>query len=98
MSLAVELGITAEDLALMSTKAYSNANKNPLAHMVGVEMAFEQAVTESKSNPCFLGNEEFKKYLKISDCSQVRSQQHTSFKHIFESSARAYTYMILVGV
>ena len=56
----------------MSSKAYANANKNPLAHMVGVQMPFEHAVAESKSNPCFLGNEEYKKFLKVSDCSQVR--------------------------
>jgi acetyl-CoA acyltransferase len=26
---------------------------------------------ESDTNPCFLGNEEYKKFLKVSDCSQV---------------------------
>jgi len=65
------LGITAEDLGLLSSKAYTNANKNPLAHMQAVKMDAEFASVESDRNPCFLGNEEFKKFLKLSDCSQV---------------------------
>lgn len=56
---------------MLSSKAYTNANKNPLAHMQAVQMDIETASVESKKNPCFLGNEEFKKFLKLSDCSQV---------------------------
>jgi hypothetical protein len=80
----------------MSTKAYDNANKNPLAHMVDVKMSFEQAATESKTNPCFLGNEEFKKYLKISDCSQVQSRQRTitPANHYLRSFRFASTYLL----
>lgn len=64
-------GITAEDLAMLSVKAYKNANKNPLAHMHSVKMSMETAVSKGEKNPAFLANEEFKEFLKISDCSQV---------------------------
>lgn len=62
---------TEDDTALVSVKAYANANLNPLAHMRTVKMPFEVARTANERNPAFLGNEELKPYLKISDCSQV---------------------------
>lgn len=63
--------LTAEDLALLSVKAYKNANLNPLAHMHHATMTYETALTASKKNPNFLGNPDLKDYLKVSDCSQV---------------------------
>jgi acetyl-CoA acyltransferase len=63
--------ITNYDLALLSVKAYGNANKNPLAHMHSTQMTLEMAMTASDKNPNFLGNPELSPYLKMSDCSQV---------------------------
>jgi acetyl-CoA acyltransferase len=60
-----------EDLARVTVKAFSNANRNPKAHMRAVTMSLEQAATASASNPYFLGHEELKPHLKVSDCSQV---------------------------
>ena len=65
------MGITFEDLAAVSVKAYSNANKNVLAHMHSVAMDIETAASTSASNPAFLSNEELQPYLRMSDCSQV---------------------------
>ena len=62
---------TMEDTARVVAKAYANGNKNPLAHMTKAKMPFEVASEASPKNPCFLGNEEFKDYLRMSDCSQV---------------------------
>ena len=64
-------GLTEEDLARVSVKAYGNANKNPLAHMKAVRMTLEQAAGSGPSNPNFLSNAELSPYLKMSDCSQV---------------------------
>jgi acetyl-CoA acyltransferase len=58
-------------LAQLSVKAYSNANRNPLAHMHTVKMTLEQAEGSGDANPHFLGNPELKPHLKMSDCSQV---------------------------
>lgn len=63
--------LTNDDLAWVSVKAYANANRNPNAHMKAREMPFELAREASDRNPNFLGNEELKPYLKVSDCSQV---------------------------
>lgn len=63
--------VTPRDLALLSVKAYGNANKNPLAHMHHTKMTLELAEVASDKNPNFLGNEELKPFLKTSDCSQV---------------------------
>ncbi len=72
VKMAVEAGeLTMDDLALASVKAYSNANKNPYAHMRSVEMTYERASTPSKANPTFLSNPELRPYLRVSDCSQV---------------------------
>jgi acetyl-CoA C-acetyltransferase len=64
-------GLTDDDLAHFAVKAYSNANRNPLAHMHAVKMTLEQAATASESNPHILQNPELKPHLKASDCSQV---------------------------
>ncbi len=64
-------GVSEEDIARVSVKAYANANKNPKAHMQAKEMPLELARQASDKNPAFLGNEELKPYLKVSDCSQV---------------------------
>ena len=59
------------DLAPIVVKAYSNAAKNPNAHMRGVGMELENAQNASDRNPNFLGNEEYNPFLKVSECSQV---------------------------
>lgn len=58
------------DLAKVAAKAYANGNLNPKAHMTKVKVTEEQAMGGEK-NPKFLGNEEFKDYLRLTDCSQV---------------------------
>eukprot|EP00301_Raphidiophrys_heterophryoidea_P006995 c12763_g1_i1.p1 GENE.c12763_g1_i1~~c12763_g1_i1.p1 ORF type:complete len:443 (+),score=130.43 c12763_g1_i1:56-1330(+) len=63
--------VTEEDLARLAAKAYANANLNPLAHMHHVKLSYEAALKASDTNPNFLSNEEFKPFMKISDCSQV---------------------------
>jgi acetyl-CoA acyltransferase len=63
--------LTDHDLAHFAVKAYSNANRNPLAHMHAVKMTLEQAATASDMNPHILQNPELKPHLKVSDCSQV---------------------------
>jgi acetyl-CoA acyltransferase len=60
-------GMSHDDLAHVSVKAYENANKNPLAHMHHVKMDYQSAL----DGACFLGNEELNPFLKTSDCSQV---------------------------
>jgi acetyl-CoA acyltransferase len=60
-------GVTAEEIDAVSIKAYNNANRNPLAHMKAAKMDAEIAASSYK----FLNNEEFKNYVKVSDCSQV---------------------------
>lgn len=63
--------VTMDDLARAAVKAYGNANRNPLAHMHAVKLSFEQASKASNANPAFLSNEELKRYMRVSDCSQV---------------------------
>ena len=65
------LNITDEDLAHVSVKAYSNANRNPLAHMKAAKMSFEVASSAGEKNPAFLSNEALAPFMKVSDCSQV---------------------------
>ncbi len=60
-------GVSMEDVALASVKAYGNANKNPQAHMRARQLSHEDAV----SSPTFLANEDFAPYVRLSDCSQV---------------------------
>merc|ERR1719238_1400196 len=62
---------TMDDTACVVAKAYANGNLNPLAHMTKAKMPYEVASQASEKNPCFLGNAEFKDYLRMSDCSQV---------------------------
>jgi len=64
-------GVTEEDIAFISEKAYGNANRNPLAHMQAVKMDLETAASASDKNPAFLGNEDLRPFMKMSDCSQV---------------------------
>ncbi len=64
-------GLSDEDLAHASVKAYSNANKNPLAHMKAVSMDFDTAASANERNPAFLSNEALAPFMKMSDCSQV---------------------------
>jgi acetyl-CoA acetyltransferase len=64
-------GVSEEDVARVSVKAYANGNRNPKAHMQAKEMPLELARQASDRNPAFLGNEELKPWLKVSDCSQV---------------------------
>ncbi len=64
-------GLDDEVLGMLSVKAYNNANRNPFAHMHAAKMSLEHASTAGDRNPCFLGNEELKPFLKVSDCSQV---------------------------
>eukprot|EP00929_Paragymnodinium_shiwhaense_P002850 TRINITY_DN103162_c0_g1_i1.p1 TRINITY_DN103162_c0_g1~~TRINITY_DN103162_c0_g1_i1.p1 ORF type:complete len:445 (-),score=110.59 TRINITY_DN103162_c0_g1_i1:359-1621(-) len=63
--------VTFRDISLVAEKAYSNGNKNPLAHMHAAKMSIDFAAEASAKNPNFLTNEEFKAHLRISDCSQV---------------------------
>lgn len=58
---------TLEDTARVATKAYENANRNPLAHMHTKIMSLE----ECYSSPVFLENKTYRNYLRLSDCSQV---------------------------
>jgi acetyl-CoA acyltransferase len=60
-------GITDEDIGRLAVKAYSNANRNPYAHMREVKMTLEDAM----SSPVFLENPEYRDYLRVSGCSQV---------------------------
>ena len=64
-------GIDDSDIAKVVAKAYSNAAKNPFAHMRAVKMTEEQAREASEKNPLFLENAEYRPHLKVSDCSQV---------------------------
>lgn len=61
----------AQDLGLVAAKAYGNANLNPLAHMHSAKISAEHAGNVSKTNPNFLSNEDFKPFLRLTDCSQV---------------------------
>ncbi|KAL7697922.1 3-ketoacyl-CoA thiolase [Lotmaria passim] len=62
---------TMEDTALVAQKAYANGNKNPLAHMRTRKFKAEQCRGDDPSNVRFLGNEAYKDYLRMIDCSQV---------------------------
>lgn len=64
-------GVSDEDIAHVTVKAFKNGNKNPNAHMREVSWDLESASKPGKKNPAFLGNEELKPHLKVSDCSQV---------------------------
>ena len=64
-------GLDISELAHFTVKAMSNARKNPLAHMKANKWDLESASKSGDHNPNFLGNEELKDYLRVSDCSQV---------------------------
>jgi len=63
--------VSDEDMAKLVVKAYDNGNKNPNAHMQAVKMTVENAATASDRNPLFLENNEYREFMKVSDCSQV---------------------------
>ena len=58
---------TLDDIAEVTAKAYANGNKNPKAHMHAKQLPPEKA----KAGPQFLSNEQYKPYLRVTDCSQV---------------------------
>ena len=60
-------GVTSAYIDTVSVKAYANANLNPKAHMKASEMTLILAEKSIK----FLGNEQYKPFVKVSDCSQV---------------------------
>ena len=62
---------TEEDLGRVAVKAYSNANRNPLAHMRTVKLDLATASAAGDANPTFLANADLAPWLKMSDCSQV---------------------------
>jgi acetyl-CoA acyltransferase len=62
---------TEEDIGRAAVKAYSNANRNPLAHMQARKVDLELAGKTSERNPHFLTNPEFNSFLRLTDCSQV---------------------------
>ena len=64
-------GVEESVIGRAAVKAYSNANRNPLAHMNGRKMTLENASEPNERNPTFLSNEEFSPFMKMSDCSQV---------------------------
>ncbi len=64
-------GATEEQMGHLTVKAYGNANRNPAAHMSARKVSLEWASAAGDKNPRFLGNEELRDYLKMSDCSQV---------------------------
>jgi acetyl-CoA acyltransferase len=64
-------GVTDEDIGRVAVKAYANANRNPLAHMVAVKMDLATAASANDKNPNFLSNAELAPWIKMSDCSQV---------------------------
>lgn len=66
-----KFGVTEGDIAYVVAKAYANAAKNPYAHMRTAKVDLEFASAPSDKNPQFLRNEEYKGYLKVTDCSQV---------------------------
>jgi acetyl-CoA C-acetyltransferase len=64
-------GLDISELGHFTMKAMENARKNPLAHMKANKWDLASASSAGDHNPCFLGNEELKDYLRMSDCSQV---------------------------
>lgn len=70
--IAASKHFTMEDTARVAVKAYANGAKNPLAHMHKAKpMTFEHCNTAGEKNPNFLKNEEYKQFLRVTDCSQV---------------------------
>ena len=62
---------TEEDIGRAAVKAYSNANRNPMAHMHKKSVDLELAGKASERNPNFLTNPDFSSFLRLLDCSQV---------------------------
>mmetsp|Transcript_72339 Transcript_72339/g.167621 ORF Transcript_72339/g.167621 Transcript_72339/m.167621 type:complete len:412 (-) Transcript_72339:178-1413(-) len=59
--------VTMQDVGCVAAKAYSNGNRNPLAHMHKVQVSADKAA----SGPLFLTNEDYRPFLRVTDCSQV---------------------------
>ena len=64
-------GLDLSELGHFTMKAMENARKNPLAHMKANRWDLKSASSAGDHNPNFLGNEELRDYLRMSDCSQV---------------------------
>lgn len=64
-------GATEAEMGHVTFKAYSNANRNPAAHMRHAKRSLEWASAAGDRNARFLRNEELHDYMKMSDCSQV---------------------------
>jgi acetyl-CoA acyltransferase len=64
-------GFSEAEMGAIAVKAYGNAAKNPFAHMRSFRMTPAYAGAASEKNPKFLTNEEYRDWLKVSDCSQV---------------------------
>ncbi|MDP6946454.1 MAG: hypothetical protein QF464_20060, partial [Myxococcota bacterium] len=62
-------GATDRDLACVVAKAYSNANRNPVAQMVDVHMSVEEAETISDHNAYFLSDPDYREHIKHADCT-----------------------------
>lgn len=61
-------GATQEDFGKLAVKAYSNANRNPYAHMRARKLGLDAATAP---NTAFLTNPEYREHLLLADCSQV---------------------------
>lgn len=59
--------VSMHDIAQVSSKAFANGNRNPLAHMHASKLSVEKADSGAK----FLSNPEYKPFLRVTDCSQV---------------------------
>lgn len=64
-------GVSEEDIGRVAVKAYSNANRNPFAHMRARKLDLATAASAGDKNPTFLQNAEYAPYIKMTDCSQV---------------------------
>jgi len=59
--------VSMDDIAAVTAKAYANGNRNPLAHMHATKMPMDKA----QKGSLFLTNQEYKPFLRVTDCSQV---------------------------
>jgi len=62
-------GATNMDIGQVVAKAYSNANRNPLAQMQAVKMDAEHAATASDHNAHFLSDPDYREHIKQADCT-----------------------------
>lgn len=59
--------VTMDDIASVAVKAYENGNKNEKAHMHARKLSQKDAEKGGQ----FLTNQEYKPFLRVTDCSQV---------------------------